>query len=215
MSQHDFNIANQTAVNARTDINNALVALASTNSGSTPPSTTVANMLWYETDTNKLWIRNEGNTAWLILGYIDQSNGLEPFINGKQVTAFLDQDNMSSNSSTAVASQQSIKAYVDSSVTTAKVAAAMAGVAYGAVGSYVFAGRYLAGSHTFVQGSTYAGSALKPAGAGVAADTMSDGANSSGYPAGGGSALSGTWRAMGRQYRASSGTAVTLFLRIS
>jgi hypothetical protein len=95
------------------------------------------------------------------------------------------------------------------------VGPAIASTSYGAVGSYVLAGRYLAGSHTFTQGSTYAGSALKPAGAGVAADTMSDGANSTGYPAGGGTALSGTWRAMGRQYRASSGTAVTLFLRIS
>lgn len=101
------------------------------------------------------------------------------------------------------------------SIGTASIASAIAGISYGAVGSYVFAGRYLSGSHTFTQGSTYSGSALKPAGAGVAADTMSDGANSSGYPAGGGSALSGTWRAMGRQYRASSGTAVTLFLRIS
>lgn len=99
--------------------------------------------------------------------------------------------------------------------TTAQVLSATAGANYGAVGSYVFAGRYLSGSHTFEEGSTYAGSALKPAGAGVAANTMSDGANSNGYPAGGGSALSGTWRAMGRQHRASSGTAVTLFVRIS
>lgn len=77
MSQHDFSIANQTASNARTDINNALQALASLNSGATAPSTTYANMLWYETDTNILKMRNEANSAWVNIAYIDQSNGLE------------------------------------------------------------------------------------------------------------------------------------------
>jgi len=77
MSQHDFSIANQTASNARTDINNALQALASLSSGATAPSTTYANMLWYETDTNLLKIRNEANSGWVNVAYIDQSNGLE------------------------------------------------------------------------------------------------------------------------------------------
>ena len=77
MSQHDFSIANQTASNARTDINNALQALASLNSGATAPSTTYANMIWYETDTNILKMRNEANSAWVNIAYIDQSNGLE------------------------------------------------------------------------------------------------------------------------------------------
>lgn len=77
MSQHGFSIANQTASNARTDINNALQALASLNSGATAPSTTYANMLWYETDTNILKMRNNANSAWLNIAYIDQSNGLE------------------------------------------------------------------------------------------------------------------------------------------
>lgn len=86
MSQHDFNIANQTAVNARTDINNALVALASLNSGTAAPSTTFANMLWYETDTNRLYIRNEANTAWLDFGYIDQTGGFRPLDNTPVVT---------------------------------------------------------------------------------------------------------------------------------
>lgn len=77
MSQHDYTISNQTSSSARTDINNALKALASTNSGTTAPSTTYANMLWYETDTNTLWIRNEANNAWLRMAYVDQSNGME------------------------------------------------------------------------------------------------------------------------------------------
>ena len=45
MSQHDFDIANQTASNARVDINLALKALGSLSSGSTAPTTTYANML--------------------------------------------------------------------------------------------------------------------------------------------------------------------------
>lgn len=117
MSQHDFSIANQTASNARSDINNALQALASTSSGTTAPSTTYANMLWYDTANNILKIRNEADSAWINVGYVDQGSSVfYPFVGSTQLTAFLDQDNMSSNSATAVASQQSIKAYVDTSV---------------------------------------------------------------------------------------------------
>ncbi len=74
MSQHDFEIANQTASNARSDINNALQALASNNSGTSAPSTTYANMWWYETDTNILKIRNEADTAWINFAYVDSTN---------------------------------------------------------------------------------------------------------------------------------------------
>ena len=73
MSQHDMNIANQTSANARTDINNALGALVSLSSGTSAPSTTFANMLWYETDTNTLYIRNEANSGWVIIGIINGS----------------------------------------------------------------------------------------------------------------------------------------------
>ena len=73
MSQHDFDIANQSASSARSDINNALKALASLSSGSTAPSTTYANMLWYETDTNTLKMRAEADDAWISIGYLNQS----------------------------------------------------------------------------------------------------------------------------------------------
>ena len=74
MSQHDFSIANQTASNARADINNALQALASNNSGNSAPSTTYANMWWYENDTNLLKIRNESDNGWISVAYLDGSN---------------------------------------------------------------------------------------------------------------------------------------------
>jgi len=73
MSQHDMNIANQTSANARADINNALGALVSLSSGTSAPSTTFANMLWYETDTNTLYIRNEANSGWVTIGIINGS----------------------------------------------------------------------------------------------------------------------------------------------
>lgn len=74
MSQHDFDIANQTASNTRVDINNALKALGSLSSGNSAPSTTYANMLWYETDSNWLWVRNEADSAWIRFAYLDQSS---------------------------------------------------------------------------------------------------------------------------------------------
>ena len=74
MSQHDFDIANQTAASARSDINSALQALASCSSGANAPGTTYANQLWYETDTNKLKMRNEADDAWITLLELDQAN---------------------------------------------------------------------------------------------------------------------------------------------
>ena len=76
MSQHDFNIGNQLFPATRTDLNNALVALASNSSGDTAPGTTYANQWWYETDTNKLQIRNEANSAWIEIATLDQSGNV-------------------------------------------------------------------------------------------------------------------------------------------
>ena len=73
MSQHDLNIANQTAPNTRSDINSALQALGSNNSGATAPSTTYANMHWYDTADNTLKQRSEADDAWISIGYFDQS----------------------------------------------------------------------------------------------------------------------------------------------
>jgi hypothetical protein len=76
MSQHDFEIANQTASSARDDINQALVALASNNSGPTAPTTTKANMWWYDTTNDILKFRNNASlpgTAWIDVAYLDQS----------------------------------------------------------------------------------------------------------------------------------------------
>lgn len=75
MSQHDYDIVNQSSAAFRSDLNLALKALASLSSGDAAPSTTYANMLWYETDTNILKMRNEADDAWISLFYLDQTNG--------------------------------------------------------------------------------------------------------------------------------------------
>lgn len=85
MSQHDFIIDNQSASSARADINNALQSLASLSSGDTEPSTTYANMLWYETDTNLLKMRDESNAAWITIGYFDQAADAFRIIDNTQV----------------------------------------------------------------------------------------------------------------------------------
>lgn len=74
MSQNDLVIANQTFPATRADINNALQALGSTNSGPSAPSTTYANMMWYDTTSNTLNIRSEANDGWISIGYLDQSS---------------------------------------------------------------------------------------------------------------------------------------------
>lgn len=73
MSQNDFVIANQSAPDFRSDLNDALQALASLSSGSTAPSTTYSNMLWYDTGNNILKMRSEADDAWISIGYLDQS----------------------------------------------------------------------------------------------------------------------------------------------
>ena len=73
MAQHDYVIDNQSSPLARADINNALQAIVTQNSGATAPATTYANMFWYDTATNQVKKRNEANSAWIVLGTIDES----------------------------------------------------------------------------------------------------------------------------------------------
>ena len=73
MAQHDYNIANATAPNFRTDLNNNLSAIVSQNSGTSAPSNTFANMMWYDTTNNILKMRNEADSSWINLFTLDQS----------------------------------------------------------------------------------------------------------------------------------------------
>jgi hypothetical protein len=74
MSQNDYTIANQGFPAFRSDLNSALQAIATNNSGDTAPTTTFANMWWYNTLLNILYIRNEDNDDWIAFAELDQTN---------------------------------------------------------------------------------------------------------------------------------------------
>lgn len=89
MSQHDFTVENGTGAEVRADLNLALAALASSNSGASAPATTFANQLWYDTSNKILKIRNAANTGWINLLRLDQtgSNAFPAPTNDTSVTA--------------------------------------------------------------------------------------------------------------------------------
>jgi hypothetical protein len=124
MSQHDFDIANQTASNARTDINNALKALASLSSGAVAPTTTYANMLWYDTANNTLKQRNEADSAWISIGYLDQGGSqFQIFDDTKVVSTSGTQTGLIGDQATAV--WEAATGTTESLVSPAKVKAAI------------------------------------------------------------------------------------------
>jgi len=67
MSQHDYVLDNASGAAFRSDLNNALLAVASLNSGASEPSTTYAYMFWYDTTNNVLKQRNAANNAWVTI----------------------------------------------------------------------------------------------------------------------------------------------------
>lgn len=79
MAQHDYSIANQSGLAFRQDLNNALAAIVSQNSGAAEPSTTYAYQWWADTTTGLLKLRNAANSAWITIGTLASANlGLAP-----------------------------------------------------------------------------------------------------------------------------------------
>jgi hypothetical protein len=88
VAQHDYNIANQSGLAFRQDLNNALAAIVSQNSGATEPSTIYAYQLWADTTAGLLKQRNAANTAWVTIGALGSANlGLVPTTGGSQANA--------------------------------------------------------------------------------------------------------------------------------
>jgi hypothetical protein len=75
MATHDYVIDNQAAPAFRADLNSVLQAIVSNNASATAPSTTYANMLWYDTAANTLKKRNEANSGWITIGTFDEGTG--------------------------------------------------------------------------------------------------------------------------------------------
>ena len=82
MATHDYNLANATGAAFRSDLNNALAAVASNNSNGTDPATTFAFQWYVDTGDSTLKIRNAANNAYInvsTVGGIGTANlGLAP-----------------------------------------------------------------------------------------------------------------------------------------
>ena len=217
MSQNDLVIANQTFPATRADINNALQSLGSTNSGATEPSTTYANMMWYDTSSNILKMRAEANDAWINVGYFDQSADAFRILDDTQVVN-------TSGTQTGLLGDQSTSVWesgtgtTESLVSPAKIKASVIAnvptpptytqpTATGTVGTYAWLARN-SNSASISAGGSYSGLVY----AGVSAQnayTYNTALNS------GGGGVSGTWRAMGSSVIGADASKGTLFLRIS
>jgi len=65
MSQHDYVLNDAAGVAFRADLNSALAATVSNNSGATEPATTYAYQWWADTTAGILKRRNAANSAWI------------------------------------------------------------------------------------------------------------------------------------------------------
>jgi len=234
MSQHDFNIANQSFPATRTDLNNALLALASNSSGDAEPGTTYANQWWYETDTNKLKIRNEADNAWIEIATLDQSSNNVLSITTQGLTlgaTALTATGTELNQLDAITRGSIL--YGNASGATARLAAGGASTVLtsdgtdiswvapsggsttlGAVGTYAWMSR-ASGQTTIQQGASIAGSTLRYAGVGQYSFNPANAAYSTGLVGQIGTPT-GTWQAMGHcTSNFSTVTPSTIFLRIS
>jgi hypothetical protein len=79
VATHDYVIANGTGAAVRADLNDALAAIVSNNSGSAEPTTTYAYQWWADSNSGNLKIRNAANSAWVTIGPLATANfGLAP-----------------------------------------------------------------------------------------------------------------------------------------
>lgn len=71
MAQHDYVISNGTGAAVRSDLNGALAAIVSQNSGAIEPAVTYAYMPWADTTAGVYKIRNSSNNGWITLFQLD------------------------------------------------------------------------------------------------------------------------------------------------
>ena len=101
-SQHDYVLDDQPGAAFRADLNSALNAIVTNNSGASEPLTLYPNMWWYDSSTGLLKHRNNANDAWITLG-LDAADTDGTF---------------SANSDSKVPTQKAAKTYVDGQVST-------------------------------------------------------------------------------------------------
>ena len=103
MTERVIVIPNATASVTRTNINDALAALGSTNSGASEPPGSLNNMLWYDTANHLLKMKAETGADWISIGYFDQSTDSFKILDDTVVTtaAGVDTDGIIGDQSTA------------------------------------------------------------------------------------------------------------------
>ena len=74
MAQHDYIIANASGAAVRADLNSALSAIVTNNSGATAPTPTYAYQWWADTTAGLLKVRNAANSAWVTVGTLATAN---------------------------------------------------------------------------------------------------------------------------------------------
>ena len=90
MAQHDYVLANAAGSSFRADVNNALAAIVSLNSGPNQPNPTFAYQPWADTTAGQLKIRNAANNAWIVVGSLaDVGLGLLSRAGGTMTGALL------------------------------------------------------------------------------------------------------------------------------
>jgi hypothetical protein len=97
MAQSSLTIGDAAGAVVRANINAAIEAIITQNSGATEPTTTYPNMWWYDTSTALLKRRNNANDAWIVLG----------------LEAADTDGTLAANSDAKVATQKATKTYVD------------------------------------------------------------------------------------------------------
>jgi len=125
MTERVIVIPNATASVTRTNINDALAALGSTNSGASEPPSSLNNMLWYDTANHLLKMKAETGADWISIGYFDQSTDTFKILDDTVVTtaAGVDTDGIIGDQSTAT--WQAGTGTTESLVSPAKVKASV------------------------------------------------------------------------------------------
>ena len=180
MSQHDYIISNATAINARADINAALLAIATQNSGAAAPNPSYANQLWLKPpstgDANSyLYMRDSAiATTWYELGRVVGGVYTATVALASQVEAENGTD------ATKLMTPLRVKQSIDANRSNTHLAVNNYALLVNSTASVIAAGASVAGSTLRYGLTVYAGGY-----------TQSTDAISSG------TAASGTWRCMG------------------
>jgi|TARA_Y100000033_G_scaffold13053_1_gene12071 hypothetical protein len=101
MATHDYVIANQNGAAVRADLNNALQAIVTNNSGASEPETTYAFQWWADTTADQLKLRNSDNDDWVVIQELDGTMLMEDGSAGSPGLAFADDTNTGIFSSAA------------------------------------------------------------------------------------------------------------------